>query len=251
MSGWIAQRIRFTAFVNPSLEHDVENWWRAAVGEDPEVRTTKPRTGVVSQESAKAGGRLILRTEPGRIDWALVAPEDPETDGIENLGEANNAIGLFVNFVRAWLDSEDRPRATRLAYAPVLVQPVATREKGYELLAQYLKGTVTIDASKMQEFLFQVNRPTTIAVGDASELQISVNRLCKWSVANWTKVALRAGADGAAVSSSATQSFACLLDMDINTVLSAPLCVDQKQEREILGKLEELAREISESGDPK
>jgi hypothetical protein len=136
-----------------------------------------------------------------------------------------------------------------VAFAGVLLQPVTTREAGYELLDRYLR-CLDVDPQS-SDLLYRINRRVPSRTGLA-ELQL--NRLTTWSVGRFgvvvgTQLLGEAGQPGAG-QVERVDRYACVLELDINTV---PEPRDRTLPSEglsaIFNELLELGTEIAARGD--
>src|SRR5688500_60253 len=87
VAAWQCELLRLTIFLSDPIDISGLNWWEEVVGSAAEATTTKPARGEHQQEGAFAGGRLILRGEPNRIDWVLIPTPEEEQEGFAVIGQ--------------------------------------------------------------------------------------------------------------------------------------------------------------------
>ena len=69
---WQTESLRVTVFpASPLLKLDDLDWWRRAVEQEPQSRTTQPRIGQLQESGLIGAGPagLILTCTKDRIDW--------------------------------------------------------------------------------------------------------------------------------------------------------------------------------------
>ena len=229
---WLVELVRVTAFPSPSLQIDSSRWFSEIVGEPAESQLILPKKGTSREEGPYGNGRLILETQPARIDWVLSKLPDEEL-----LGEPSVVFKQFTDLVTRWFELSGPLQ--RLAFGSILSLPVNSRREGYERLGHFLKG-VQIDPENSSDFLYQINRPRPF---EANGFQIKVNRLSKWFVSLWQMLEIRA------VSGSITSGNACRLELDLSTDGEFAGELPKDLLTKILDVLIEFALEISQRGD--
>src|SRR5690348_12344797 len=75
LAEWQAEQARATAFPMTDVSAALQQWWRDVVRSEPDdvIVTSKKHSGSV--QGTYGPGTLVLKTEPGRVDWLLVPAE--------------------------------------------------------------------------------------------------------------------------------------------------------------------------------
>lgn len=245
-SDWLVESLRCTAFPIPGYSVLQDSWWTDLIGEPPESRTTRPRTGRQIEEGLIDGSKLELRIQPSRIDWILTKPvdEDGEPEGFAFVETIPKSLSIFEPLISKWLEWKTVPKITRLALGAILLKGVDDRKKGYETLFKYLP-TVQQKPEEVSDFMFQINRPR------ASSLEIEglkINRLCKWSVSQLMILGMSAQS-GDLKPVERREQFACRLELDISTSQHFEGELPHDKLSTIFNELIAFGTEIAEKGD--
>jgi len=244
---WQAQTLRITT-LGPSGELAVPQAWAQVIGAEPE--TTATRKGLEQRAEGEEQGHVVsLAVRPDRIDWVLRArqPDEPPEDPLSlTLGGFTEALASLTGIGARWMASQSCPSAQRLALGGVLLAPVEDRQDGYRKLSAYLPP-VQISPEGARDFFYQINRPR---VTGKLGFGLSVNRLCKWSVAESGFLLLPMGS----VSKRARNhlqlgTFCCRLELDINTDSDFDGELRADQMGTLLLELASYATELSQEGD--
>lgn len=235
---WGANQLRLTAFLTPTANMDATQWWERLTGDTPDAAISNPKLATQETRGEFAGGTLILRTQPLRIDWmhAPVMPEGLPTI-METLGPFPDSAAAFVKVMQVWLAG--CPPLQRLAFGAVLLHPVESRQAGYVTLSRYLHS-VRLDVEHSSDFSYQINRVRqSNAIPD-----LPLNRLSKWAVS-----AVQSFTATGTIIGVGDRQHLCRLELDINThpepigeLLNGKLI-------DLLHELVSLAAEIAERGD--
>ena len=239
---WQVQTLRVTAFPI-DFPHMDEGWWDKLIPEPPEERVSRPKEGINEENGPFENGKLILRTQPARIDW-IYTVDSEKSQGLPNLGSFYNTEYSFFDVVRKWLTIYHNIK--RLAFAPILLYPVPNKIEGYRLISNYLPF-VELDPVNSSDFFYQINRPR-ISTGSPP---LMINRLSKWSVAKMQLFKIELSGLEKARPTILEASYACRLELDIN---SSPEGIDQLLIEKLVPLFDELysiANEISLDGDIK
>lgn len=250
MPNWQAESIRVTAFWTQSISQaNIDEWWSMATnGVPPEQITSKPALNLFTADGPYEGGRLVLASSPGRIDWQFLFQPSEENLGITgDLGPYIDAHQRFVPRLRPWFVS--LPEITRLAYGSVLREYVVDRLAGYERLQTYLP-TVVLNGETSSDFQYQINRFRT-----SNEVpNLRINRLSKWSV-NVLKQARLVFPSGQAQLvfqsgglNTPDELHYCRLEMDLNTDGASTVDLSPNVES-LVTEMTAMAQEIAEGGD--
>jgi len=242
-SEWRVDTLRLTAFPLALTEVEYSSWWETVFREPPEIQTTEPRRSRHREESSFENGRLILQVEPRRIDWQWGSAQ-PGEDQIPNIERFPGALDRFCEFMARWFEAEQCPILRRIAFGAVLLYPVDNREAGYRQLQPYLHN-LTLDPVHSSDLLYQINRPRNSNAGLAG---LRINRLSRWSVASFRPFSLEIGPLGTR-SLSGSASFACRLEVDINTIADSQGELDRRNLQPIFQELVGLGDEILREGD--
>jgi len=245
VADWQAASLRFTGFLAPSAEVAADTWWTDVVGEEPETRTVKPKTGEQRAEGPFQNGQMTLSVSPGRIDWLLnpKPPAEPEESFFKAVGLFVEASEPFVELVQKWFGVATCPQLQRIAFGAVLLQPAENKIAAYREIDLYLPS-VTLDSEHSSQFSYQINRPRPSDVHD-----VQVNRLCKWSVATMGFTTIMPAGEQPKIFPSPQVFHACRLELDINTDQSFDGEFTPDQGRKIFRELMELGTEIASEGD--
>jgi hypothetical protein len=241
---WQVNTLRMTAFPSPAARVTGPTWWMDLMDEQPEKRISQPRRGEQREEGPLAKGKLALGVGLIRIDWVYTVADDPkfEVGGIPTIGTFPEALETFQSLMHRWFALETCPPIQRLAFGAILWQPVENRQTGYRQLAPYLPA-VTLEGSS--DFVYQINRPRASSTGVAG---LSINRLSKWTVMALGRAEFAIGAPAVAYMAQPL-SFACQVELDINTVPEFQEEFTREQLPQIFAELVDLGCEIASRGD--
>ncbi len=235
------ESLRLTGFLAP-LESVVEpRWWSELVGAQPEIRTAKPGRGEL-QEAGPVGDRtLTLSVQHGRVDWFLT-PRVQQGIPRETpwVGPFPDAAEVFSGFMVRWLTA--CPALLRLAFAAIVHQPVRDKVAGYQRLAEYLPA-LRVDPQRSEDLLYQINRPRTSTIVDG----LSINRLSRWSVAQFMWFRLTPGP--AIQQDLAPGTVSCRIDLDISTDAQNSVGLPRERLPDLFVELRDLAIELTRQGD--
>ena len=238
---WKVEKLRLSAFQPNLSEQGDISWWFDLVGVQPESSFIRKRDNIVQDQGPFHGGTLYLVRQPFRVDWLFGAPDEDEDSLFPSL--LPDATNKFYELTKKWLSSQTCPELNRLAFGAILAQPVSDRQSGYVKLADYFPS-LTLDPTA-QDFFYQINRPRH---SKSSISGLSLNRLCKWSVALKSKVMVTMTT--APQASSESGQVAVQLELDINTSPeSYKGSFNPTQRLEVFQELIDLAAEISDKGD--
>ena len=104
---------------------------------------------------------------------------------------------------------------------------------------------VRLDADRSSDFLYQINRRRI----SASDPEILVNRLSKWSVMHGGAVALAVIGDTGPHLSRSPDYFACRLELDINSAGPLSSSMLESGVAQLFEEFVSLGKEIAEKGD--
>jgi hypothetical protein len=232
LADWQAEQARLTVFPTSEVQIEPQQWWEVIVQSEPDEVNLSPKKRSGSMQGAYGPGILVLRTEPGRIDWLFVPgqaefEESIATSELPSLGAALDALDKFSWAAERWLASDDLPAIGRMAFGAALIHSEADRNAAYDRLPDYVPVQLPPGSS---DFLFQINRPQR----SATEIDgLMVNRLSKWNVVQ-LKIMPTAMARP-------SETFSLRLELDINTAPTFPVPIPRE-------RLVELYRELFSEG---
>lgn len=245
---WKIELLRATVFFGPNAQFAGDNWWRDAVGNEPDTKIVRSKTGEATHQGLAFGGQLTLRLQPSRVDWLLNRVPSDVNDS--NVPDFEIAVGNFADIypqfsevMTAWFRVV-QPAPVRIALGAILLLPVTDRVHGYRQLRPYLPS-VKIEPDSMSDFLYRVNRRRRSESGIDD---LKINRLANWSVAAIELRGLRMARGNAEVINSQSLSF-CRLEFDINTGADFLGSFSTDQSVAVFDELRRLGVEILERGD--
>ena len=247
LNEWYVDLLRFTGFPTPDFQIQEPTWWQYIVGEPSETKVFHPRKGQFQDKGIFREGELILKIEPFRIDWIYRVIKS-EVDQIKSsLGLLSEASTSFNDSIKKWFEVDNFPTLQRVAFGAFLIQPVEDRKSGYEVISKYLINSVKLDPESSSDFLYQINRPRDSKLNFP---ELKINRLTKWSVQTYKHFGVAVGEESKTVYES-EESFACRLELDINTIMNIKNRFNSADSRNIFNELINLGLEIAEKGDIK
>ena len=240
ITSWQVEILRLTAFPSPTAQIE-PNWWSDLIGKSPDLTTTT-KSGESQEEGEYEKGKLILKTQPARIDW-YYAPSASITQevlqqGFVTIGAFPEIRDQFKELMLRWL--EKAPMLQRLAFGAILFQSAPDRDASYRLLERYVP--FQMDPQGSFDFLYQINRPRKLQRGLAG---VTVNRLNRWQAMMFQSgpfVPQRAF-------SPTIEQHVIRLEFDINTHPELTQEISPRKAQELFGELVDLGTEITQNGD--
>lgn len=249
LTAWEAELIRFTAFPIPATPTTDMDWWNRLIGEPPKTKTQRPRDGTIIEEGPFYNDKLVVQISPIRIDLLFVPDEQKEPREVSApiIGTFTECLESFIELVLRWFNLDTCPPIQRIALGAVLRLPVSDKEVGYRQLSAYLP-CVNLDAEHSYSFLYQINRPRLSTSSLTGQI---INRLTKWSVSRLQKVGLTfVVTEHPTIHPNVSSgSFACRLELDINTDQEWNKQLPPNELPKIFNELVELTKQIVENGD--
>jgi hypothetical protein len=245
-SDWVAEHFRLTVFPVPGATTGApETWWESILAGPPEQTSSDARTGSTQLNGVFGPGKLVLKLQPGRIDWLFTPPDMAPgalPDEFPKIGPVTETLRMFSDVAERWLGRDDLPDLARIAFGTVLTHNEADHGSGYTRLPDYLP--VRVDPSS-SDFSFQINVPVNAHTRIDG---LRINRLSKWSVAAFNRISLRV--DGTRVAPAATQptAYALRAELDINTAPEIPGALPRERLIELYRELVALGQEIATEG---
>ena len=234
LEAWFCESTRLTVFPLGSAQPRQSGWWEQLVGTPPEQRQELPLSGEVQEIGPFEGHQLTVATAPLVMNVILRASPGP----VLPWGSLTfaNGVELLRKLTKQWF--EVGPPVWRIALGLVVLSPVESRRLGYKLLQPYL-STVKLDPETSSDFFYQINRrrrSRTIS-------SIEINRLSKWSVAEWQQILLPSHPQAAA------KGVTLRVELDINTAPEHQSELPRADLDALSNELVDLGVEILKSGD--
>jgi hypothetical protein len=241
LADWQAEQARLTVFVLTDAQTGPQQWWAEIVQSEPDDVSVSPKKRSGSVQGVYNPGTLVLRTEPGRIDWLLVPgqaefEESMTTSEMPSLGEALGALDRFSGAVERWLARDDLPVVGRMAFGAALIHPETDRDAAYDRLPDYVPVQLPPGSA---DFSFQINRPHRSAIEIDGLL---VNRLSKWNVIHSRMIS--------AVTARPSETFNLRLELDINTAPTFPGPIPRESLVKLFRELFSEGMQIAANGVP-
>lgn len=232
---WHTQLLRLTAFPSPEKDLDDLPDWESIVGNPPDQVTKQPKINVLEELGQFGKGSLVYRMVPGRIDWIyrFFISDKKIPEGLPEIGIITEALEEFKHLMADWLKECDE--LARIAFGATIFLPVDSHEIAYKLLNDYLES-VNLEPDT-SDFLYQINRKRpSKTIGD----ELMINRLSKWKAIKFNFQINELEME---------ELFACLLELDINTVPSEKTILKKEPLIDLFGELIELGIEVIKKGD--
>lgn len=189
MENWLVQQLRFSAFVPGATPQLLDDVWGLISPGQPDSDESRPREGFRRIAASDEDGALLeVVMTPGRFDVLRSPAAAAEILPVVHLGPAIPRVNSFVAQIFAVLSAINLD-IQRIAFGLVLVRPVPSREVAYAALQGLLP--VQLNPETSREFLFQINHPEMISVGQGT---LELNRLGKWSAMRTMRFALQLAA---------------------------------------------------------
>jgi hypothetical protein len=247
LSSWQVVLLRLTVFLEGDPRNDASTWWLRTVETEPENQTSRNRGLERSLEGAFRGGRLVLETRVGRVDWlyarevesAFEVQGDDQSDAA--LDRLPSALDAFSPPMERWLETAEGIK--RMAFGAIVRLPVKSGKEGYIQISAYLPFDLVGD--RHRDLLFQINRPSTWRVRGTD---VTINRLSKWSVSAIQLHSMDVTLGGIQSSSLAPPSYACQVELDVNTDAERGFPLPREHLVELFEELVRLGKEIVERG---
>jgi hypothetical protein len=242
---WEVETLRASNFLASNANVNAEKWWQSVVGAEPETEVVKSKVGEKVQQGPFGDtAQLTLRLQPTRIDW-LLSPtvQEQRTAGISSVGRFDEICPRFVELVDRWFSLS--PPLSRIAFGAIVMFPVVDLVQGYRQLQEYLP-VLKIDPEGSSDLLYRINRKRDSQSGIKD---LKINRLISWVVASIEYRALEVFPGHTAVAAPSAQTFACRVEMDVNTGAEFSGQFSPVQSPVVFKELVQLGYEIVEKGD--
>lgn len=241
---WQPSLLRMTVFCEPDFKGYRPNQWVELVGEAPENVSSQPRTGESLEEGTYEGAKLLLQTKQFRLDLAYIVAQNPltDTDNMPTLGPFPERTEAFYNLVKKWFSLNPSLPITRIAFGSELFINVGSLMEGYKILSKYL-SFITPDEDN-SDFTYQINRRRNSKIKDG----LIINRLSKWAVLQIQQAMVIPDQQQLHL---VKDSYACRLELDINTGVSLVDLSVRQEHLSIFDELITFGAEIAVKGDVK
>lgn len=164
---WLTESIRFSFL---GVAEGTKISWHAFTGKEPESLTNRPAQQLVIEEGPFLSGRLVITSQPGRVDITLSAmPTDPNVN--PSLGDLDSNLQEFSER----LMQVKLPAAARVAFGAVLNIFSSSKEESGAVMRELIPS-FKIDASAT-DISLQFNVPKKLPKVSG----ITLNRLTKYS----------------------------------------------------------------------
>jgi hypothetical protein len=177
VSAWQLEFVRLIAFpARPAVFLD-QDWWNDLVVEQPDDFVSTHKKDYRDDRGSFQGVQLSLTVDVARVVWEARSPAVVDGSGnYPTLDEPfRDKIGWFVELLNPWLTTSCPP-LQRLAFSAKLLQPAASAQEAYRVLAAHLP-TVNLD-SNPNDFFLQINRRKETSDVVAG---LPINRVSAWS----------------------------------------------------------------------
>jgi hypothetical protein len=237
LANWRLSSLRFTLFSDaPKAEGSglFEDFFEIT----PDAETHR-KAEFLSEFAAQKGSVVYQTIIAGpKVDFLVsVALTDAMQTGFPMLpqeGEFERQFQLSATRLVA------KRNIVRVAVGAHYVQPVANKDKGYELLVEYLPG-IRLDASS-SDFQYRINRPRSIVCAGQ---EVRLNRLSTWSC-----LSVKVGVEVGGMSSPEVISSAVSVLTDVSTVPEQNYSNFTEQVKaSVTGTLFQFSKEIAQKGD--
>ncbi|MFI8430962.1 hypothetical protein ACIGEI_24955 [Pseudomonas sp. NPDC078863] len=164
---WHTESVRFSLL---GVTEGAKVSWHSITGKEAESMTNRPAQQLVIEEGPFEDGRLVVTSQPGRIDITLSAmPSDPFSPP---------SLGVFDEVTQSFerrLSGVKMPGVARLAFGATLSTFPGSLENSNKLF-KVLVPQIQIDPS-VSDLMLQFNRPKKLPKVSG----VVMNRLTKWA----------------------------------------------------------------------
>lgn len=247
ISNWQVRVLRCTAFYNPDEQFDISGWWAEMMGDLPEKEIKKAKAGISIEEGPCKEGDLTLTKSPIAVDLRLhLADKLPdEINGIPTIGNFEERCPEYVALVKKMFDVATFPSVKRLAFGSIINFPSKDQQDAYTKLSAYIKN-VKIDPVKSRDIIYRINRRRISKIAIPG---LDINRLSTWNVIKYQAVAASLVSEKMTTTKVSEISYACQLQIDINTSEESENELPKEKLGEIFDELVDMGKEIISQGD--
>ena len=247
-SFWVARSLRFIVFlekpIKPGTDFIDQKWWEEVCGRRPDSSSRK--TDKV-EESGKDGPnqRISLRIEPFKIIWTIepVIEEEPPGGELPSLGPFFEKLNAFQQKLSPWF--QKAPPLKRLSLHAGLMLTTSSSEEALKTLDSLLE---TVDVrSDSRDFVYRNN----LATNSEYIPGLQVNRIATWQSVRFVVSVTDVTGTGTATEVLLSESFACILDLDINTFQEQTSALPSDKVDSLAQELGHFAKDIATKGERK
>jgi hypothetical protein len=210
---WRTENVRFS-FLGCTDEAAKAVSWEKMTGESPESTTQKKQLGTRHEEGDWQGRKLVVASQPGRIDVVL-APIN--NDAIHNEPPHMDKLPPSLEILRKCILNLKLPASSRLAVSAQVHIPLNDSKEAAEVLGAL--GVSSTLNPKWTDVVYQYNDPCKLKGG------IEFNRIFKWTQIRAQFVQFAVTADGQQIGAAPqiTNKWLLQLELDFNTAPHAQL----------------------------
>jgi len=236
---WNVEQFRCTGFPTPTFKAAAPSLFQVLTGTEPAKLTIDNVRNVATAEGNYHNVKLVVATAPNRVDVLFTAPGVAPTPNFRVLGTFEDAVPMVKELMERWFSTA--PSLQRFAFAAVLLKDVVDRIDGYKKLQQFLPN-LKLDPENSLGLVYRINRPRLVRI---DSLNLTINRVSRWTVARkwFQQVVPPTSAE------SAPPTWACRLELDINTAVEHVDEFSRDSLSQLFGKLLDFGIEIAERGD--
>ncbi|MPM49931.1 hypothetical protein SDC9_96665 [bioreactor metagenome] len=237
---WQIESIRFTSFMNQSLNSTYLEHWVEEVSKNSLSKVNKTPSSFTGLSSMALG---VLRANwvGNRLDIVLSAEDPKKNQTILPWSESDN---LFVQVFDRVPEICEPNLFDRIAIGLVLTSQVANDMDGNRALSKMIVGVSVPETVK--DFLYRVNYPC----GSKTSGEIFINRLAIWSVGHSQLFEVVINEDGSQSEKLISEDPAALrLELDINTDKNTHLKIDKTNLQNLLGEFKSIIKNICSDGE--
>lgn len=242
---WQAEQIRLSVFAGAGTTPKLRNW-KGLLEKEPDKIQVDRKEDLFVEEGESNGQVLRLIVRPPSINWLVVPPPPPEPhETFLLMGDWQEQLNWFIPLMQNWLS--DSVGIVRIGFGSILLSPVDSLIEGYHELIPLLPS-VTLYPGESSDFLYQINHPKASQTGVPG---LKINRLTKWSVAMQAMGRIDISPIGPGEFKASPKSFACRLELDVNTAQDFEGPLPDKDLNAIFDELVTLAQNIAHRGEEK
>ncbi len=177
---WEVLTWRFTVFID-SLSTSIsgEEEFLRYFGREHVEKTENRADSTILFAVSDQVMRSQLEISPGKIDFAIHAAISfkPSEECTVTFSKIHDGSAIYEEFLASALNFvEERSGISRIGIGAENVFLVKSHEEGYAALAEKMLD-VKLDGTNSCDFLYQINRPREITIGDKP---VRINRLVKF-----------------------------------------------------------------------
>lgn len=241
ITSWKLESLRLSVFLAEPIDPNQQSWWKIITGLEPETTTSKRQTGEYTEDGVFGDWRLTLAINgisQNRVDW-LAYPAVPDLISFSSIGNYVEESEKFYKLFHGWL-SDNCPPAFRIAYGAVLLNEVADRRAGYEVLSACLP-IIKFNSESWSDFSFQVNNRTSSNILTGMTLNI----LTKWNAIQMVRMPIDQ------TGSALADKHACRLELDLSSAADNKTSIQAGKLTLLYGELRTIADQYVSNGYPK